>query len=75
MSVPYFWKLEVPSQTLIEVVSGGETTEIKVDPTVEMGLWREIAILDLAPGAELRLNAEKSKGTVIADGFAIEPIK
>jgi hypothetical protein len=75
MSVPYFWKVEIPSQTLIEVSSGGETTKIKVDQTVEMGQWREIAVLNLEPGAELRINAEKSKGTVIADGFAIEEVK
>ena len=60
---------------MIEVSSGGETTKIKVDQTVEMGQWREIAVLDLEPGAELRINAEKSKGTVIADGFAIEEVK
>jgi hypothetical protein len=75
MRVPYLWKVSVPSKTVFEVVSDNQTYEIEVDQTVEMGLWREIAVLDLAPGAYLRLNVSKSKGTIIADGFAIAPVK
>jgi hypothetical protein len=75
MRVPYLWKVSVPSKTVFEVVSDNQTYEIEVDQTVEMGLWREIAVFDLAPGAYLRLNVSKSKGTIIADGFAIAPVK
>ena len=55
-------------------MSGGDRQVITVDPTLEMGQWREIATLTLQPGAVLRLDAAASRGMVIADGFAIVPL-
>ena len=74
MRVPYRYAVEHPSKTVLECVSGGEKRVITVDPTLEMGQWREIATLTLQPGAVLRLDAAASRGTVIADGFAIVPL-
>jgi hypothetical protein len=36
-----------------------------------MGEWREIGVFELDKGATLTINAKESKGTIIADGFAV----
>lgn len=69
--IPYQNRAHPGSRTFIEVVSGPTTYELSVDQALESGLWREFGILDLQPGAVLRIVGRKSFGTVVADGFAL----
>ena len=70
---PYFWGAQPGSSTALEVVSGGKTTVLSVDQALGTGLWRKLADLELQPGATLRIVGRKSRGTVVADGFALVP--
>lgn len=71
MRVPYSPFVKHPSSTQIEIVSNGVKKIIKVDQTEKMGEWREIGVFELDKGATLTINAKESKGTIIADGFAV----
>lgn len=71
MRVPYTPFVEHPSSTQIEIMSNGAKKIIKVDQTEKMGEWREIGVFELDKGATLTINAKESKGTIIADGFAV----
>ena len=71
MRVPYSPYVKHPSSTQIEIVSDGAKKIIKVDQTEKMGEWREIGVFELDKGATLTINAKESKGTIIADGFAV----
>lgn len=71
MRVPYTPFVKHPSSTQIEIVSNGAKEIISVDQTEKMGEWREIGVFELDKGATLTINAKESKGTVIADGFAV----
>lgn len=71
MRVPYSPFVKHPSSTQIEIVSNGVKKIIKVDQTEKMGEWREIGVFELDKGATLTVNAKESKGTIIADGFAV----
>ena len=64
MRVPYTPYVEHPS-------SNGTKKLICVDQTEKMGEWREIGVFELDKGATLAIDARQSKGTVIADGFAV----
>lgn len=75
MRVPYTPYIEHPSTTVIDVFSGGEKRTFAVDQTVKMGFWRQLGVLELEKGATLTVNAAISTGTVIADGFAVVPVK
>ena len=72
---PYFWKVTRPSATAFTVESEGRKTDFKWDQTQRMGEWNDLGVFDLAPGAKLVLDPEKSVGMVIADGFAVVPEK
>jgi hypothetical protein len=71
MRVPYSPFVKHPSSAQIEIVSNGAKKIIKVDQTEKMGEWREIGVFELDKGATLTINAKESKGTIIADGFAV----
>lgn len=71
MRVPYSPFVKHPSSTQIEIMSNGVKKIIKVDQTEKMGEWREIGVFELDKGATLTVNAKESKGTIIADGFAV----
>lgn len=75
MRVPYSPFVKHPSSTHIEIVSNGEKKIISVDQTEKMGEWREIGVFELDKGAGLTIDARKSKGLVIADGFAVVEVK
>ena len=71
MRVPYSPFVEHPSSTKIEIFSNGAKKIISVDQTEKMGEWREVGVFELDKGATLTINAKESKGTIIADGFAV----
>jgi hypothetical protein len=60
---------------VLTVESDGRKTDFKWDQTQRMGEWTNLGVFDLAPGSTLVLDPEKSKGMVIADGFAVVPEK
>jgi hypothetical protein len=68
---PYYWYLVQPSSTALTIESGGRKTDFRWDQTLRMGEWVDLGVFELAPGASLVIDAEKSEGLVIADGFAL----
>ncbi|MBR4651743.1 MAG: FAD-dependent oxidoreductase [Kiritimatiellae bacterium] len=71
--VPYYWNGQPGSCTEFEIASGGRTVRFTADQAQAMGTWRKLGEFDLAPGAILKVIPSRSKGTVIADGFAVAP--
>ena len=71
---PYVYLAAPGSQTALEITSGDTRTEHLFDQGVGTGTWRRIGEFDLAPGATLAIVPAKSKGFVIADGFALVPV-
>ena len=69
---PYLWWAKSGSRTVLEIVSGGDVSEICIDQGLATGLWHEMGEFRLAKGAQLRLIPAKSQGTVVADAFAVE---
>lgn len=69
--VPYLWNVAHPSETVLTLACGDTVETIRWDQTVRMGEWAELGAFELRPGATLTLDARASRGTVIADGFAI----
>lgn len=71
--VNYEWNVKVPSATAVAVVAGDVRHEFFWNQTVKMGEWIALGEFDLHPGARLEIDLSRSRGTVIADVFAIEP--
>ena len=72
---PYIWHAKPGSKTAFELTSGGKTESFFFDQAVGTGNWRKIGEFDLAPGATLAIVPAKSKGFVVADGFAVVPLE
>ena len=70
---PYHHTVNMDSETAMEIESGGKKTAFAVNQMIDMGSWRPLGTFDLAPGATLRIIPEKSRGAVVADGFALVP--
>ena len=68
---PYSNWAKPGSVTTLELVSGKTVRSLTIDQAVNGGQWNEIGVFDLEPGATLRIVGAKSRGTVIADGFAL----
>jgi len=73
--VPYFWEATRYGTTAYEISSGGEVKEFSSRIGIRMGEWKELGEFDLEPGAVLRVIPGKSTGRVIADGFAVSPVR
>ena len=71
--VPYMHSLKTESVTTLEIFSGGTVRSITVNQSIGTGTWQEAGEFELAPGATLKIIASKSRGVVIADGFALVP--
>ena len=72
--VPFSWGAKPGSKTVCELTSGGRVETFTIDQAIADGTWRKLGEFDLAPGATLKLVPAKSKGYVVADGFAVVPI-
>ncbi len=71
---PYIWQSNnANSSTAMEMVSGGKTQAFTANQDVGTGSWQKLGTFDVGPGAELRIIPAKSKGYVVADGFALVP--
>ena len=68
------WYAKPGSQTVLELVSGGKSQTHVIDQGLETGVWRMIGKFELEPGAQLKILARQSFGTVVADGFALVPM-
>ena len=70
----FLWN-QAPIVTLT-IRSGGKTSQIEWNQYPGSGFWQRLGEFDLEPGAtlELRRAPNSPSKTVIADGFAIEPI-
>lgn len=71
--VPYRWDIRQPASTAITVKTSSGDKAIKWDQTEKMGEWIELGVFEFNPGATLTIDPKASKGTVIADAFAVEP--
>ena len=69
--VPYSWWAKPGSSTALDITSGGKTVRMKIDQGYATGTWQKIGELDLEPGATLTIVPTDSRGTVFADGFAV----
>ena len=69
--INYRWDVEDDSETAIAVLSGGRRVDLKWNQAVRSGEWNEIGVVELAPGAALELDARASRGTIVADAFAV----
>ncbi len=75
--VPHlFNRMEMPVVSLT-VRNGDDATTLEWNQYPESGFWREIAVLELRPGAKLEVrNAQSSTSRgVIADGYALVPVE
>ena len=71
---PYVYYAAPGSETALVVESEGARRELVFDQGVGTGTWRRIGEFELAPGATLTIVPAKSKGFIIADGFALVPV-
>ena len=71
--IPYLWSAKPGAETAFEICSGGRTKEFVADQAQCTGQWVKLGEFDLAPGATLRIVPAKSKGLIVADGFALVP--
>ena len=69
--VPYSWSAKQGSKTAFEIESDGKPTAFSADQAQGTGQWQKLGEFDLAPGATLKILPSKSKGYVVADGFAL----
>ena len=69
--VPYSWSAKQGSKTAFEIESDGKHTSFSADQAQGTGEWQKLGEFDLAPGATLKILPAKSKGYVVADGFAL----
>ena len=67
----YCWYAKEDSETAIAVVSDNRRISLKWNQAVNSGEWNEIGVLDLVPGSTLEIDVKSSRGTVVADAFAI----
>ena len=72
---PYAYGAKPGSKTAFEITSGGNTESFFFDQAIGTGSWQKIGEFDLEVGATLTIIPSKSKGYVVADGFAIVPVK
>ena len=68
---PYEPNAALGSSTAFEVTSDGKTVAFAADQAQATGTWRRLGEFELAPGATLKIVPAKSKGFVVADGFAL----
>jgi hypothetical protein len=73
--VPYQHSAPADSVTVMEIVSGKSVRNFKVHQNIATGQWQKLGEFEFNPGDKLRIDASKSYGTVIADGFALVPVK
>ena len=73
--VPYHWDTEMDSETVCEIDMGGKTQEFTWNPSIARGTWRRLGAFEMKKGAVLRLIPGRSRGTIIADGYAIVPVE
>ena len=71
--VPYLYRVKRPASTMIRIESGGDVYNLEWDQTQRTGEWIDLGKFSLKPGAVLFIDPVESKGTVVADGFAIAP--
>ena len=71
---PYAHSAKPGSQTAFELTSGGKTDSFFFDQAQGTGFWQKIGEFDLEPGATLAIVPAKSKGFIVADGFALVPL-
>ena len=71
--IPYCYSLMPGGAIQYEISSDSKTIPFKFDMAIGSGTWRELGEFDLAPDAALRIVPSKSKGLVVADGFALVP--
>ena len=71
---PYAHSAKPGSQTAFELTSGGKTESFFFDQAQGTGFWQKIGEFDLEPGATLAIVPAKSKGFIVADGFALVPL-
>ena len=71
--VPYAWSAKPGSKTAFKIVSDGKETSFTADQAQSTGQWIKLGEFDIAPGATLTIIPAKSKGFVMADGFALVP--
>ena len=69
--VPYSWSAKQGSKTAFEIDSDGKHSSFSADQAQGTGEWQKLGEFDLAPGATLKILPAKSKGYVVADGFAL----
>ena len=72
---PYSYGAKPGSKTAFELTSGGKTESFCFDQAQSTGSWQKIGEFDLEPGATLAIVPKNSKGFVVADGFALVPLK
>ena len=72
---PYMWNAKPGSATAMEIVSGGKAVAFTADQAQSTGEWVKFGEFDLEPGATLTIIPAKSKGHVVADGFALVPVQ
>ncbi len=72
--VPYQYSVVEDSVTEAEIVSGGKAVSFTMNQALDTGTWRDVGRFELEPGAVLKIKAAKSRGTVIADAFAVKPL-
>ena len=72
---PYAYYAKPGSKTAFEITSGGKTESFFFDQAIGTGSWQKIGEFDLEVGSTLTIIPSKSKGYVVADGFAIVPVK
>jgi hypothetical protein len=71
--VMYVWNVTAGAATAFEITSGGKTTAFTADQTAATVDWAPMGTFDLKPGATLKILPARSKGFVVADGFALVP--
>ena len=72
---PYMWNAKPGSATAMEIVSGGKAVAFTADQAQSTGEWVKFGEFDLEPGATLTIIPAKSRGHVVADGFALVPVR
>ena len=73
--VPHLFNQDTQPVVTLVVRSGDKVTELEWNQYPGSGFWRDIATLDLAPGATLELRRSQAccSRLVVADGFAVAP--
>ena len=69
--INYCWCAKDDSEKAIAVVTDKRRISLKWNQAVNSGEWNEIGVLDLAPGSTLEIDVKASRGTVVADAFAV----